>query len=48
LPIKYLSAPAITDQNGVDQIAFTFRSRYNTTAGNAGKFVVVNELSALP
>lgn len=48
LPIKYLSAPAITDQNGVDQIAFTFRSRYNTTAGNAGKFIVVNELAALP
>jgi hypothetical protein len=48
LPIKYLSAPAISDQNGVDQIAFTFRSRYNTTAGNAGKFVVVNELASLP
>jgi hypothetical protein len=48
LPIKYLSAPAITDQNGVDQISFTFRSRYNTTAGNAGKFIVVNELAALP
>lgn len=48
LPIKYLSAPAITDQNGVDQIAFTFRSRYNTTAGNAGKIIVVNELTALP
>jgi hypothetical protein len=48
LPIKYLSAPAITDQNGVDQIAFTFRSRYNTTAGNAGKLIVVNELASLP
>ena len=48
LPIKYLSAPAISDQNGVDQIVFTFRSRYNVTAGNAGKFIVVNELTALP
>ena len=48
LPIKYLSAPAISDQNGVDQIVFSFRSRYNATAGNAGKFTVVNELTTLP
>jgi len=48
LPIKYTAVGALGDQDGNDKYDFKFRSRYNTTAGNAGKFVIVNELATLP
>lgn len=48
LPIKYKVADPLTDQNKNDTIKLSWRSRYNATAGNAGMFVVVNELTALP
>lgn len=48
LPIKYKVADPLADQNKNDTIKLQFRSRYNTTAGNAGQFIVVNELTALP
>lgn len=48
LPIKYLNPGPLADDQGNDKVDLKFRSRYNTTAGNAGKFVVVNELAALP
>lgn len=48
LPIKYQNPGPLADDNGNDIINLKFRSRYNSTAGNAGKFVVVNELTSLP
>lgn len=48
LPIKYLNPGPLGDDNGNDIRVMKFRSRYNMTAGNAGKFIVVNELSTLP
>lgn len=48
LPIKYTKASPIGDRDGNDIVEMAFTSKYNTTAGNAGKFIVVNELSALP
>lgn len=47
-PIKYLNPGPLGEDNGNDIRVMKFRSRYNTTAGNAGKFVVVNELASLP
>lgn len=47
LPIKYTKAPVITDVNGNDIVVMEFRSRFNSTAGNQGKVVVVNELASL-
>lgn len=48
LPIKYLNPGPMGESEGNDSITMKFRSRYNTTAGNAGKFIVVNELTTLP
>ncbi len=48
LPIKYLNPGPLGEDNGNDIRVMKFRSRYNTTAGNAGKFIVVNELASLP
>lgn len=48
LPIKYLNPGPLADNNGNDIVVMKFHSRYNTTAGNQGKFIVVNELSSLP
>jgi hypothetical protein len=49
LPIKYNATPGpLADDNGNDKIDLKFRSRYNTTAGNAGKIVCVNEVTPLP
>lgn len=48
LPIKYLNPGPLADNNGNDIYVMKFRSRYNTTAGNQGKIVVVNELTTLP
>jgi len=47
LPIKYMSGGDIKDQNGFNLATLNFESKYNATAGNAGKCVVVNELAAL-
>lgn len=47
LPIKYLNPGPLADDNGNDKIDLKFRSRYNSTAGNAGKFIVVNEIATL-
>lgn len=48
LPIKYKVADPLADQSKNDTVKLQFRSRYNATAGNAGNFVVVNELTTLP
>lgn len=48
LPIKFSKANAIGDQNGNDIVDMEFFSRYNLTAALAGRFIVVNELTALP
>jgi hypothetical protein len=48
LPIKFGKAGVLADQDGGDIVTMSFRSRYNTTKGDAGKFVVVNELASLP
>lgn len=45
LPIKYTKAAVIGDKDGNDIVDMEFRSRYNATAGNAGKIIVVNELT---
>ena len=47
LPIKYLSGGDVKDQNGFSLATMVFESKYNATAGNAGKCTVVNELAAL-
>lgn len=48
LPIKFGKAGVLADQDGGDIVTMSFRSRYNTTKGDAGKFIVVNELANLP
>jgi hypothetical protein len=48
LPCKYLNPGPLADQSGNNVLNFKFHSRYNTTVGDAGKFVVVNELATLP
>lgn len=48
LPIKWTKFNPISDQNGNDIVVADFYSKYNVTKGDAGQFVVVNELSALP
>lgn len=48
LPIKYTSFDPLGDQDGNSIITANFTSKYNETVGDAGKFIVVNELSAMP
>jgi hypothetical protein len=48
LPIKYLNPGPLADNNGNDIVVMKFHSRYNTTAGNQGKFIVVNQITPLP
>jgi hypothetical protein len=49
LPIKWESFDAISDQDGNSTVTGTFRSRYNATVANAGKFVVVlNSTTSIP
>jgi hypothetical protein len=48
LPIKYTSVSPLGNDNGNDKIDLKFRSRYNVTAAEAGKFIIVNELASLP
>lgn len=48
LPIKWESFDPLDDQDGNSIITGNFRSRYNATVGDAGKVIVVNELSAIP
>jgi len=48
LPFTYDSVSALTDDNGESTISGNFTSKYNATVGDAGEFIVVNELAALP
>jgi hypothetical protein len=48
LPIKWTKFDKLDDQDENDIVTGKFTSRYNTTAGNAGKFITVNEVAALP
>lgn len=45
---KWQTFDALGDQDGNDIVVGTFLGRENSTAGDAGGFIVVNELSALP
>jgi hypothetical protein len=47
LPVKLLNPGPLGNDNGNAIYTFKFRSRYSTTAGNAGKFTVVPELTPL-
>ncbi len=47
-PIKYLLSGPLGEDNGNDTRVMKFRSRYNTTAGDQGKIIVVNEITPLP
>lgn len=47
-PIKYLNPGPLGDDNGNDIVVLKFASRYNTTAGDQGKLICVNELTSLP
>lgn len=49
LPIKYESFDALDDVDGNSVVTANFRSRYNATVGNAGKFIVVlNSTTSIP
>jgi len=48
LPIKLLNPGPVGNDSGNNMYAFKFRSRYNATAGNAGKITVVTENATLP
>lgn len=48
LPIKFSKASVLGDSDGMATVSMSYRSRYNVTAGNSGKFIVVNELTTLP
>ena len=47
LPIKYTKAGVLGEDDGLSVVDMEFKSRYNTTAANAGKAVVVNLSTAL-
>ena len=48
LPGKWESFESLGEQDGNDIVSGTFRVRYNSDVGHAGRFIVVNDLSALP
>lgn len=48
LPIKYTSFDSLDDLDGNSTVTANFTSKYNETVGDAGQFIVVNELSAMP
>jgi len=48
LPVKWKVISPLDDKNGVDIVTAEFRSRYDQTAGDAGKFIAVFEAAALP
>lgn len=48
LPIKLLNPGPLGNDAGNDIRVFKFRSRYNATAGNAGKVTCVTDLTPLP
>jgi hypothetical protein len=48
LPIKWKTVGPLEDKEGNDIVKAQFRSRYNTTAGNAGTIICVHEVSPLP
>lgn len=45
---KWSAFEPLGDQDGNSIIVAEFTARYNATVGNAGKFIVVNELTTLP
>jgi hypothetical protein len=47
-PVKLTNPGPLGEDNGNDIRVFKFRGRYNVTAGNQGKIIVVNELATLP
>lgn len=47
-PVKLLNPGPLGQDNGNDIRVFKFRSRYNSTAGNAGKITNVIDLTPLP
>lgn len=47
LPIKITKVGALEDKNGNSIVTADFVSKYNVTAGNAGKVIVVNEKATL-
>ena len=48
MPIKYTKVGTLDDMDGNDIVDMEFRSRYNATAADQGKIVVVNQVTALP
>lgn len=47
LPGKWTMFEPLDDQDGDDTVTGEFHSAYNATVGNAGKFIVVHELSTI-
>jgi len=47
-PIMLLNPGPLGDSDGNDIVVFKFRSRYNTTGGDQGKAIIVNEITPLP
>jgi hypothetical protein len=48
LPIKWTKFGALENKDGATICTGEFISKYDTTKGDAGQFIVVNELTALP
>jgi len=48
LPLKWKAASVVGHQNGNNVVTMDFRSRYNTTVADNGKFIVVTEAASLP
>lgn len=48
LPIKWKKFGALGDNDQTGIVTGTFFSKYNTTAGDAGAIILVNEVAALP
>src|SRR5574342_295378 len=47
LPTRYLNPGPLADNSGNDIVVMKFYSKYDLTAGNGGKIIVVNELASL-
>jgi hypothetical protein len=48
LPIKFTKIGVLGDNEGNSTVDFEFQAGYDTTAGNAGNIIVVNELATIP
>lgn len=48
LPIKWKKFGPLADNDGVDIVVGQFESRYNTTSGDAGSIIIVNDQATLP